>query len=72
MEQRNNKTTPRNPTNTERCYIEQITQQNSKEESYFSKKDFYAKFKPCQETVPCNKSAQDNEKQNSYASVVIF
>ena len=51
VEQGNNKTTPRNTTNTERCYIEQVTQQNSKEESYFSKKDFYAKFKPCQETV---------------------
>ena len=50
-EQCSNKTTPRNTTNTEQRHIEQITQQNSKQESYFSKKDFFGKVKPDQETV---------------------
>ena len=27
---------------------------------------------PVRKRFPCNKYAQDNEKQNSYASVVIF
>ena len=55
---RNNKTTPRNTTNTKRRHIEQITLLNSKQESYCSKKDFYGKVRSGQETVSmlCNKS----------------
>ena len=49
-EQCNNKTS-KNTNNNERQHIEQITYQNSKQESYFSKKDFYGKVKPDQEAV---------------------
>ena len=51
VERRSNKATPRNNTNTERRHIQQAKWQNSKQESYFSKKDFYEKFKAGQETV---------------------
>ena len=30
------------------------------------------KLNPIRRQFPCNKSAQENEKQNSYLSVVIF
>ena len=42
---------------------------NEKQESYFSKKDFYGKVKDGQERFSCDKSAQENEKQNPYTQV---
>ena len=74
-EQRNNITTKQRqeiPSILSNDILSRYHNKIQNKKAILARRIFMEKWNPVRRCVPCNKFAQENEKQNTYASVVIF